>query len=96
MLRNIYVQLYIFVILNRLPANDHSSHTLHMLSKTIDINLFDEVVVDILEDQRKRATTVHHRIEKRWLGKLALPLSTLVLRQMVIFIFMLLLFKFSL
>lgn len=39
--------------------------------------------MDILEDDRQRATTLHHRIEKKWLGKLTIPFSTLILRHTV-------------
>lgn len=68
----------------RVPDVDFSPSKLQVITSNIHINLFDEVVVDILEDDRRRATTLHHRIEKRWLGKLILPFSTLILRQRVI------------
>jgi coiled-coil and C2 domain-containing protein 2A len=41
------------------------------------------VVVDILRDDRQRETNVHHRIEKKWLGGLTIPFSTLHERERV-------------
>ena len=74
-------QILLFCI--RVPDVDFSPSKIQVITSNIYINLFDEVVVDILEDDRKRATTLHHRIEKRWLGKLTIPFSTLIIRQMV-------------
>ena len=39
--------------------------------------------MDILRDDRQRETNVHHRIEKKWLGGLAIPFSTLHQRERV-------------
>jgi len=50
---------------------------LQRVTDVLHISLFDEVIIDILQDDRQRATNVHHRIEKRWLGKFTLPFSTL-------------------
>ena len=69
--------------LYRPTNNDFSPSNLQMITDAIHINMFDEVLIDILEDDRQRATNVHHRIEKRWLGKFILPFSTLLLRQLV-------------
>ena len=68
---------------SRPPGNDFSPANLQAITNAIHINLFDEVVIDILEDDRERATNVHHRIEKRWLGKFTLPFSTLLSRERV-------------
>lgn len=54
-----------------------------MLKDSIYLNLFDEVVLDLLEDDRERPTTVHQRLERRWLGSLSLPFSTLYLNSKV-------------
>ncbi|XP_032782110.2 coiled-coil and C2 domain-containing protein 2A isoform X1 [Daphnia magna] len=37
------------------------------------IQLFDEVVVDILEDDRQRDASVHQRYERHWLGGFKIP-----------------------
>lgn len=49
----------------------------------IYLNLFDEVVLDLLEDDRERLSTVHQRLERRWLGNLKVPFSTLYLNSKV-------------
>ena len=77
------IKYYNFFI--RIPDFNFSPSKLEMITSVISIDLFDEVMVDILEDDRKRATTLHQRIEKRWLGKFLLPFSTLALRQTVSF-----------
>ncbi|KAH9254723.1 hypothetical protein BASA81_007274 [Batrachochytrium salamandrivorans] len=41
------------------------------------INVFDEVIVDMIHDDRERATSIHHRIERSWLGSLQVPFSTI-------------------
>ncbi len=45
--------------------------------------MFDEVFTDILEDDRKRSTNIHQRREKRWLGSLKIPFSTVYVNQKV-------------
>ncbi|XP_064486187.1 coiled-coil and C2 domain-containing protein 2A-like isoform X2 [Ornithodoros turicata] len=45
----------------------------------IYLNLFDQVVVDLLEDDRERSTTVYQRLQHRWLGCLKVPFMTLYL-----------------
>nr|XP_018907512.1 PREDICTED: coiled-coil and C2 domain-containing protein 2A [Bemisia tabaci] len=50
---------------------------LSMLNEVIYIHLFDEVVIDLLEDDRLKGTMIHQRFERHWLGSLSIPFSTL-------------------
>ncbi|XP_034250216.1 coiled-coil and C2 domain-containing protein 2A [Thrips palmi] len=47
-------------------------------SDTLFIHLFDEVIVDLVEDDRQRETSIHQRLERNWLASLHIPFSTLV------------------
>ncbi|XP_002731758.1 coiled-coil and C2 domain-containing protein 2A-like, partial [Saccoglossus kowalevskii] len=58
------------------PNNDYSSTSLQTCKDLLYVNLFDEVVVDMLDDDRQRATNVHQRLERKWLGSLKIPFST--------------------
>ncbi|XP_075526800.1 coiled-coil and C2 domain containing 2A [Dermacentor variabilis] len=49
----------------------------------IYLNLFDEVVLDLLEDDRERHSTVYQRLERRWLGSLKIPFSTLYINAKI-------------
>lgn len=40
-------------------------------------NLYDETVIDLLEDDRQRETNIHQRLQRHWLGSLAIPFSSL-------------------
>lgn len=46
--------------------------------------IYDEVPVDLLEDDRRRETDIHQRIERRWLGSITIPFSTLYTNGRVI------------
>lgn len=65
------------------PHDDFSPSSLQKITDDIYISLFDEVVVDMLRDNRQRETNIHHRIEKKWLGSFTIPFSTLHERQRV-------------
>lgn len=65
------------------PHDDFSPSSLQKITDDIYISLFDEVVVDILRDDRQRETNIHHRIEKKWLGSFVIPFSTLHERERV-------------
>lgn len=41
----------------------------------ISIQLFDEIVVDVLADERLRDIDVHTRHERAWLGTITIPFS---------------------
>jgi coiled-coil and C2 domain-containing protein 2A len=58
------------------PNNDYSPTGLQTVPDEIYFNLFDELLIDVLEDDRERATTRHERIERRWLGSFSIPFST--------------------
>lgn len=39
--------------------------------------MYDEIVIDILEDGRTRETNIHQRLERHWLGSCVIPISAL-------------------
>lgn len=39
--------------------------------------MYDEIVIDILEDDRIRETNIHQRLERHWLGNCVIPMSAL-------------------
>ena len=49
----------------------------------IDINLYDQMVCDVLEDDRERGSSVHTRIDRRWLGCISIPIATIYLNSKV-------------
>ena len=68
---------------HRPPDKDFSPAALQKITDVLHVSLFDEVVTDILQDDRQRRTNIHHRIEKKWLGSFTLPFSTLHQRERV-------------
>ncbi|XP_043210658.1 coiled-coil and C2 domain-containing protein 2A-like [Amphibalanus amphitrite] len=56
---------------------------LHSLDDVIHLSLQDEVLVDLLDDDRLQDTNVHQRIERRWLAELTVPFSTLYINGRV-------------
>jgi coiled-coil and C2 domain-containing protein 2A len=44
-------------------------------NELISIQLFDEIVVDVLADERLRDIDVHTRHERAWLGTITIPFS---------------------
>ncbi|XP_065204032.1 coiled-coil and C2 domain-containing protein 2A [Planococcus citri] len=65
--------------------NDGSFQVSNMQSfgDSLHIHLFDEIIVDILEDERIRDTTIHQRLDRNWLGSLRIPFSTLYFNHQV-------------
>ncbi|KAI8501504.1 Coiled-coil and C2 domain-containing protein 2A [Branchiostoma belcheri] len=67
----------------RVPNNDYSPSNLQTLDDTLFINVFDELVIDILEDDRQRGTDIHRRIERHWLGSIQVPFSTIYFQSQI-------------
>lgn len=67
----------------RPPNNSFAPDNLQRCADELYFNVFDEVVVDILEDQRQRETNLHQRREKRWLGTFSVPFATVYANQRV-------------
>ncbi|KFM58390.1 Coiled-coil and C2 domain-containing protein 2A, partial [Stegodyphus mimosarum] len=65
------------------PNADYSPTSLESVKDIIYINLFDEVAVDLLEDDKERSTVVYERLERRWLGNLKIPFTTLYLNSKI-------------
>ncbi|XP_054706800.1 LOW QUALITY PROTEIN: coiled-coil and C2 domain-containing protein 2A-like [Uloborus diversus] len=65
------------------PNNNYSPASLETVKDVIYINLFDEVTVDLLDDDVERGTVVYERLERRWLGNLKVPFTTLYLNSKI-------------
>ncbi|XP_051020846.1 coiled-coil and C2 domain-containing protein 2A [Acomys russatus] len=61
----------------RAPNGDYSTASLRAVKDDVYINIFDEVLYDILEDDRERGSGIHTRIERHWLGCVKIPFSTI-------------------
>ncbi|XP_008590568.1 PREDICTED: coiled-coil and C2 domain-containing protein 2A, partial [Galeopterus variegatus] len=61
----------------RAPNGDYSTASLQSVKDDIFINIFDEVLYDVLEDDRERGSGIHTRIERYWLGCVKIPFSTI-------------------
>uniref|UniRef100_A0A8D8YV16 Coiled-coil and C2 domain-containing protein 2A n=1 Tax=Cacopsylla melanoneura TaxID=428564 RepID=A0A8D8YV16_9HEMI len=66
------------LVIPLLPAtSDFSPGALQSINSCLHVHLFDEVVVDLIQDEAERETNVHQRLERNWLGSLSIPFSTL-------------------
>ncbi|XP_023389695.1 coiled-coil and C2 domain-containing protein 2A [Pteropus vampyrus] len=61
----------------RAPNGDYSTTSLQSVKDDVFINIFDEVLYDVLEDNRERGSGIHTRIERHWLGCVKIPFSTI-------------------
>ncbi|KAI5694892.1 hypothetical protein M8J75_007313 [Diaphorina citri] len=66
------------LIIPILPAtSDFSPGALQNITSCLHVHLFDEIVVDLIEDEAQRENNIHQRLERNWLGSLTIPFSTL-------------------
>ncbi|XP_069488037.1 coiled-coil and C2 domain-containing protein 2A isoform X2 [Ambystoma mexicanum] len=61
----------------RAPNGDYSTASLQSVTDDVFINVFDEVVYDIMEDDRERGSGIHTRVERHWLGYIRIPFTTI-------------------
>uniref|UniRef100_A0A8C4UBC1 Coiled-coil and C2 domain containing 2A n=1 Tax=Falco tinnunculus TaxID=100819 RepID=A0A8C4UBC1_FALTI len=60
----------------RAPNGDYSTHSLQSVKDEIFINVFDEVLLDAVEDDHERGNGICTRVERRWLGCVKIPFTT--------------------
>lgn len=63
--------------------NDFKAETLQNVRDHLYLNIFDEVTIDLIQDERDKSNVVHQRKERNWLGTLSIPFST-IYKQVII------------
>lgn len=71
-----YLQIIIDYVY-RSNSVDFCPNEVQCIDDCIHINMYDEIIVDILEDNRIRETNIHQRLERHWLGGCVIPISAL-------------------
>ncbi|KAI9143539.1 hypothetical protein BKA69DRAFT_79855 [Paraphysoderma sedebokerense] len=66
-----------------LPNEDFRPESLQDICEDVHFNLFDEYVVDLIEDDRMREKNISVRKEKNWLGGFTVPLSAIYEQRQV-------------
>ncbi|XP_038254400.1 coiled-coil and C2 domain-containing protein 2A isoform X6 [Dermochelys coriacea] len=61
----------------RAPNGDYSTTSLQSVKDEVFINIFDEVLYDVLEDDPERGSGIYTRVERHWLGCVRIPFSTI-------------------
>ncbi|XP_055354608.1 coiled-coil and C2 domain-containing protein 2A-like [Paramacrobiotus metropolitanus] len=57
--------------------NPTAKSSVQFLQQELEIHFFDEVAVDVLEDNTLRESHIYQRLDRRWLGSLTFPFSAL-------------------
>ncbi|KFW76622.1 Coiled-coil and C2 domain-containing protein 2A, partial [Phalacrocorax carbo] len=61
----------------RAPNGDYSTHSLQSVKDEVFINVFDEVLHDVVEDDHERGSGIRTRVERHWLGCVKIPFTTI-------------------
>lgn len=83
MIRILTLYVFSFLFSFSAPNDNYSPSSLETVKDVIYINLFDEVSVNLLEDDVEKDTVVYERLERRWLGNFKIPFTTLYLNSKV-------------